>query len=190
VETASFKLSIRLWIDRSRLSSSTCPAYIYSMWVRCMYPCVRAAPSLPRIRWPVCRDRRCRLPPRPTVNDGSVSPGPEHSLPTSSAFADSGLPQTHSNMLVGWRAGASNDYAQNQHADIERTYFRDSMAVMHKDEPVTPERQGLLVPSERTPLIKRPSQYHCPTRNTPVLTLRKRRNMLPSLRSHQLQDWC
>jgi MFS family permease len=38
--------------------------------------------------------------------------------------------------------------------------LRDSMAVMHKVEPVTLEGQGLLAASERTPLLKRPSQYH------------------------------
>jgi MFS family permease len=42
--------------------------------------------------------------------------------------------------------------------------LRDSMAVMHKVEPVTLEGQGLLVASERTPLLKRPSQYHRLTR--------------------------
>jgi hypothetical protein len=41
---------------------------------------------------------------------------------------------------------------------------RNGMAVMHKVEPVTPQGQGLLVTSERTPLLKKPSSHHRATR--------------------------
>jgi hypothetical protein len=42
--------------------------------------------------------------------------------------------------------------------------LRDGMAVMHKVEPVTPQGQGFLDTSERTPLLKKPSSHHRATR--------------------------